>query len=153
MKHLALRKFIIFKVWIKFEYFRLPDFIKLASFWRKGIDFPIEDCLFFNFGYEKELPYTQIRVGPHEDFRITINSHGIEAPNGCSIVLISGKFLDKIDDIMQKMDDLAEQMESLPIAVFLIPTYRNSGEVNFNTYYRNDNSPPMVPFTHALFLF
>ena len=66
------------------------EFIDLVSVWRKGQDFPLEDCLFYNFGYERELPYPQILLDLDNPINITITTLGIEAPNGCSIVLIAG---------------------------------------------------------------
>ena len=69
----------------------------------------------------------------------------MDAPNGCSIVLIAGKNLERVDDIMQKMDDIAEQMAFIPVAAFLIPSEFHDN-VEVNSYHRNDYSPPMVNF-------
>ena len=66
------------------------EFIKLATLWRKGKDFPIETCIFFNFGFDRELPYPQINLNPEEELLIAINTHGLQAPNGCTVVLIAG---------------------------------------------------------------
>ena len=61
--------------------------------WSNGKKFPMEDCIFYNFGYEKEFPYPQVSLRPEDDVDITLTSHGMNAPNLCSIILIAGEFI------------------------------------------------------------
>lgn len=101
------------------------DFIRLSAVWKHGRAFPIQDCIFYNFGYDKELPYTKIDLDLEDSFPITINSHGIEAPNGCSFVLIANKYTERVDEVMRKIDDIAEQVDFVPIAAFLFSKDQN----------------------------
>ena len=79
-------KSLIFRMSVEEE----AEFIDLVSVWRQGHDFPVEDCLFYNFGYERELPYPQILLDLDDAINITINTHGMQAPTSCSIILIAG---------------------------------------------------------------
>ena len=95
------------------------EFIKLTSLWRKGIDFPIDDYLFYNFGYEKEFPYAKVDLSLEKDIDIGIKTNGMEAPSGCNIVLIAGKYVKQVDQVMKRMDDIAEQTQFVPLAAFI----------------------------------
>ena len=101
------------------------EFIKLASTWRKGHTFPIEDCLFYNFGYEKELPYAQINLNLDEEIDISLVTTDIEAPSGCSIVLIAGKYARQVDAVMKKMDGIAEAVQFVPLVTFIFDQHAN----------------------------
>ena len=78
---------------------------------RKGQAFPLEDCLFFNFGYERELPYAKIDLAWENNIDINFNTNGMEAPLGCNIVLIAGKYVKQVDVVMKRVDDIAEQTQ------------------------------------------
>ena len=95
------------------------EFIKLTSLWRKGIDFHIDDCLFYNFGYDKEFPYAKIDLSLEDNIDISIKTNGMEAPSGYSIVLIAGKYVKQVDQVMKRVDDIAEQTEFVPLAAFV----------------------------------
>ena len=95
------------------------EFMKLGSAWRKGHNFPIEDCLFYNFGYDRELPYTQINLDLEEEIDISLATRDIEAPSGCSIVLIAGKYVRQVDAVMKKIDIVAEAVQFVPLVAFI----------------------------------
>ena len=95
------------------------ELIRVASIWRKGQTFSLEDCLFYNFGYERELPYAKIDLSLKEDIDISINANGMEAPSGCNIVLIAGKYVKQVDQVMKRVDDIAEQTHFVPLAAFI----------------------------------
>ena len=114
------------------------EFIELASYWRRGHKFPIDDCLFYNFGYQGELPLTKLNLNLEEHLAISINSHGMQTPTGCSIVLIAGQNVERVDEIMKKIEDISEQVEFVPLAVFIF------GTTNIDSSFRNDYSPAMV---------
>ena len=95
------------------------EFIKLASVWKKGQAFPLEDCLFYNFGYDKEFPYVKIDLNFENDIDIVINTHGMKAPSGCSIVLIADKYVKQVDQVMKRVDNIAEQTQFVPLAAFI----------------------------------
>ena len=136
------------------------EFIKFTSIWRKGIDFHLDNCLFYSFGYDKRLPYTKIDLSLEKDIEINIKINAIEAPSGCSIVLIAGKYVNQVDAVMKRMDDIAEQTQFVPLAAFI---FDENAEINLSArfvskkmvgydyiyafYFRNDYSPTMVTFT------
>ena len=95
------------------------QFIEYVSKWRKGQDFALEDCLFYNFGYERELPYTMISLTPEDDMNIAINTKGMEVTSGCSLVLIGGKYVEQIDEVMKRVDEIVEQVQFVPLATFI----------------------------------
>ena len=101
------------------------EFIRLTSLWRKGADFHLDDCLFYSFGYDKEFPYAKIDMSLEQDIDISINTNGMEAPSGCSIVLIAGKYVKQVDQVMKRVDDIAEQTEFVPLAAFVF--YESAG--------------------------
>ena len=94
-------------------------FIRYASVWRKGQQFELDSCLFYNFGYEKDLPYTSITSNLEMDLSLSLNINGMEAPSGCSIVLIAGKYVKQVDDVMKRIDEIAEQTQFVPLAAFV----------------------------------
>ena len=53
---------------------------------------------------------------------ISLHSQGLGAPNSCSAVLVSGNFLDKLDNVMLFIKDITKQTQSVPFAVFLFRT-------------------------------
>ena len=94
------------------------EFIQIASSWRKP-NLPIEDCLFFNFGYEKHLPYAQVAMDLQQETDISFLTRDIEAPSGCFIILVAGKFLKQVDAVMKRMDDIAESNNFVPLLAFI----------------------------------
>ena len=96
------------------------EFIKLTSVWRRRENaVHLEDCLFFNFGYDKELPYAEIDLKLEEDIEINVKTSGMEAPSGCSIVLIAGKYVKQVDAVMRRVGDIAEQTQFVPLVAFV----------------------------------
>ena len=119
------------------------DFIKLISIWRKGQLLHLEDCLFYNFGYDKELPYPKIDLNLETDIDITINANGMETPTSCSVVLIAGKYAGLVNDVMKRMDDIAEQTQAVPLGAFIFEEFLTKIDPIDNSI-RNDYSPTMV---------
>lgn len=95
------------------------EFIRYASRWRKGQEFAMEDCLFYNFGYVREFPYSMISLTLEEDLDIVINTHGMEVSTGCSIVLIAGKYVQQIDQVMKRIDEIVDSVQFVPLATFI----------------------------------
>ena len=110
--------------------FRLSDndeiqFIKSISQWRTEYDPTIEDCLFYNFGYNKDFPFPQISLDTKEPVEISLKTQGVESPHSCSAVLIAGTFLDDVDNVMMFMKNVTGETNSVPFAVFLFrPWYK-----------------------------
>ena len=60
---------------------------------------------------------------------------GMNLPSSCSIVVISGKYLEIIDDVMLIVDAIAEDMDYVPLATFLIS---NSGKMSYHDLKKVD---------------
>ena len=114
----------------------------MASFWRQGTEFPVETCIFYNFGYNKDFPFPQINMDTAE-FRIAIHTRGMAPPNRCSAVLISGKYLQQVDEVMQIVESVAHPADINPFAAFL---FRQSEDekIFINSTLRKRYSPTMV---------
>ena len=119
--------FIIFKIPIITGMRSDEDlkFIEMTSVWRKGNSFHLEDCLFFNFGYDRELPYAKIDLSSQQHMNISIKTNGMESPSGCNVVLIAGKYVQHVDQVMKRMDDIAEQTQFVPLAAFIFDENAN----------------------------
>ena len=94
------------------------EFMRVASEWRRP-KFPIEDCLFFNFGYENRLPYAQVAMDLEQEVDISFLTRDIEAPSGCFIILVAGKYVKQVNDVMKRMDDIAERNDFIPLLAFI----------------------------------
>ena len=114
----------------------------MASFWRQGTEFPVETCIFYNFGYNKDFPFPQINMDTAE-FRIAIHTRGMAPPNRCTAVLISGKYLQQVDEVMQIVESVAHSADTNPFAAFL---FRQSEDekIFINSTLRKRYSPTMV---------
>ena len=62
---------------------------------------------------------------------------GMDLPSSCSIVVISGKYLEIINDVMLIVDAIAEDVDLVPLATFLIS---KSGEISYNDLKKVDIS-------------
>ena len=111
----------------------------MTSIWKKETRFSPEDCIFYNFGYEKPTPFAQISFDLESEISFSLKVKGIGAPNTCSLVLIAGKYLDKLDEVMEKVDQIVKSTESVPIAVYLFKAYKDQ-EVKLYDHKRCNNS-------------
>ena len=100
------------------------EFIELATSWKKGHEVKLETCLFYNFGYDRELPYNQLTMEPDKSYNVSLLhglKGGMEAASGaCTVVLIANECLEHVNAIMEIVDDIAEQTDWVPIAAFLL---------------------------------
>ena len=69
------------------------------------------------------------------DSSISLDTHGIEAPNLCSAVLIAGKYHDEVDEVMNVVNHIAEGTNNVPIAAFLFRTHEHQ-KININNHLR-----------------
>ena len=100
------------------------EFIKLTTKWKRGKLFSLEDCTFFNFGYDKPTPFAQIRYDTKTDISLSLYIKGMAASNTCSLVLVAGKYLDNLDKIMEKVDQITKSTGRVPIGVYLFRSYK-----------------------------
>ena len=69
------------------------------------------------------------------DISISLKTQRIGAPNACSLVLVAGKFLDQLDEVMGKVDQITKSTGTVPIAVYLFRS-SNGQEVQLQTHRR-----------------
>ena len=67
----------------------------------------------------------------------------MNCPNDCSFVIIAGKYLNMVDDVMKKVDQITEDIAHMPEVVFLLLN-EDITDVEIDTEVRNNVSPPMV---------
>ena len=54
---------------------------------------------------------------------------GMQFSRGCSSVIIAGKFLGKVNEVMRKVDNITEDMEFIPSVVFILLEEENQNIV------------------------
>ena len=64
-------------------------------------------------------------------------------PNGCSFVVIAGKYLNMVDDVMEKIDQITEDIAHMPEVAFVMLN-EDVHDVEVNISARNNISPAMV---------
>ena len=106
-------------------------------------------CFIVNFGYKETSPYPQINLSM-DVFPFNIGTYGSKSPSKCSIVLIGGKYLNNVDQIMGFVGMIAEDIEMMPYAVFLMAE-RHGQNFRFNVSFRDNMSATMyqVPATRS----
>ena len=58
-----------------------------------------QSCLILNFGYKKSFSSPEIKLSLNSDSKNILGS-----PNKCSVVVIGGKYLDRVDEVMRMVD-------------------------------------------------
>ena len=76
-----------------------------------------DGCFSLNFGYhDHNLIIPQFAMTP--EFNMKVN---FDSPNGCLIVMIGGKYLNRVGDVMEKVNSVTNDVGGRrPLAVFLI---------------------------------
>ena len=80
-------------------------------------NFQFDGCISLNFGYhENSLTIPQIAMTPESNMNLNYDS-----PIGCLIVIIGGKYLNRVGDVMEKVNAITNVVGGVrPLAVFLI---------------------------------
>ena len=115
--------------------------------WAQGLSkADLSLCTAFNFGYTGDLAMSQISLETSNDKHpnMDLGTLGMRATRRCSIVIISGKFISEIDDVMDVIKDISEDTFTMPLAVFLMEGPDPKNEMIFNISARSHNSPLMV---------
>ena len=102
-----------------------------------------DGCFSLNFGYhENSLTIPQIAMTPESNMNLNFDS-----PIGCLIVIIGGKYLNRVGDVMEKVNAITNDVGGVrPLAVFLISNKLNEDviiDVNYG-FERYKHSPVMV---------
>ena len=90
-----------------------------------------------------ELPIPQIHVTPKSQVKLSFDS-----PTRCFFVIVGGKYLSKIADVMEKVDSVRDDLGGIrPLAVFLNSNYYYEEDIIIdieNGFDRYKSSPVMV---------
>merc|ERR1711971_662472 len=78
-----------------------------------------------------------------DGLKLVSGTHGMDVPNACSIVIIAGKYLDKVDRVMSQVDRITEDIDHMPVAAFIFRD-QESDEVHFSADIRDRMSPAMI---------
>ena len=82
-------------------------------------------CFIMSFGYHGALPFPYLRmtITTH----LNVGTFGNNSPNICSIVVIGGKYLEQVDEVMRMVD----KIPWMPSAVFLMAE-KPGQDIKFN---------------------
>ena len=101
-----------------------------------------QKCLIVNFGFKNPLPFPEIKLSPDPKFHLNVGSLGLNSPSKCSIVVIGGKYLEQVDEVMRMVDKITEDIAWMPSAVFLMAE-KPGQDIKFNVSARDNMSPTM----------
>ena len=106
-------------------------------------NFQFDGCISLNFGYhENSLSIPQLAMTSESNIKLNYDS-----PIGCLIVMIGGKYLNRVGDVMEKVNAITNDVGGVrPFAVFLMNS-NIKGNVNIDVDYgfeRYKHSPVMV---------
>ena len=101
-----------------------------------------QKCFIVNFGFKNPLPFPEIKLSADPKFHLNFGSLGLNSPNKCSIVVIGGKYLEQIDEVMKMVDKITDDIVWMPSAVFLMAEKRGQ-DIKFTVSTRHRRSPTM----------
>ena len=120
------------------------NFIQNILHWQRGGNvFNGQRCFVLNFGYKESFPFPQIGLSLNSDHNLNVGTFGLKSPNKCSIVVIGGKYLEQVDEVMRMVDKITEDIAWMPYAVFLMAE-KPGQDIQFNVSTRDNMSPAMV---------
>ena len=93
------------------------DFLKDYLTWMKGPGLDQESLHLYNFGYERPLPFPSI--APDSTLSFNLKTAGLQTPSRWSLVVIGGKYLGRLQDIMSTLDRIHENTQVLPFVTWL----------------------------------
>ena len=145
------------EIMIKNPHFRMKHedritFINDILKWMEGSN-PLKDqrCFILSFGYMKPFPFPDVKLSSDFEFPKNIGTFHVQAfPNKCSIVVIGGKYLRQVDEVMRTVDKITKDRLWMPYAVFLM-TEKPGQDIKFTVSTRHRRSPTMyqVPATRS----
>ena len=102
-----------------------------------------DQCSSLNFDYHDiNLSIPQLAMTPDSKMKLNFDS-----PIGCLIVIIGGKYLNRVGDVMEKVNSVTNDVGGIrPLAVFLISNEFNEDviiDVDYG-FERYKHSPVMV---------
>ena len=146
------------EITIKNPHFRMKHedritFINDILKWMEGSN-PLKDqrCFILSFGYMKPFPFPDVKLSSDFEFPKNIGTFHVQAfPNKCSIVVIGGKYLQQVDEVMRTVDKITKDRLWMPYAVFLMTEEKPGQDIKFTVSTRHRRSPTMyqVPATRS----
>ena len=112
--------------------------------WKRGSFFQFDHCFSLNFGYmDNELPIPQFAMAPESN--MTLNSTYADAPNRCYIVMVGGKYLQRIGAVMEKVNSIDHDVgRARPLAVFIINYDKETLTIDVNHGFERLKSTPVM---------
>ena len=65
-------------------------------------------------------------------------------PTGCTVVVVGGEYIHRLDEVMKNVDEIGEEMKRIPEAVFVFLNDEKYPQNIFSTDNRHVSSPTMV---------
>ena len=109
-----------------------------------GNYFEFDNCFSLNFGYHDmglSISIPQIHITPKSKMKLSFAS-----PISCFFVIVGGKYLSKIGDVMEKVDSASDDLGGIrPLAVFIISnTNKDNIDININYGFDRFRSTPVM---------
>ena len=77
-------------------------------------------CFILNYGNKMTFALPQLRLTLDSEKILDVGTFGANSPSKCSIVVIGGKYLEQVDEVMRMVDKIIEDIAWMPSAVFLM---------------------------------
>ena len=131
------------KIFLK-SIFRLDNFYAKFLEWKMDMSFlQFETCLCLNFDYfDSNLSIPQIATTPKSELKLIF-----DFPRSCFFVIVGGKYLNKINSVMEKVDSITNDIGGTKAMAVFIISNSNRDNINIDIDYsfdRNRSAPVMV---------
>ena len=101
-----------------------------------------DQCSSLNFDYHDiNLSIPQLAMTPDSNMKLNFDS-----PIGCLIVMIGGKYLNRVGEVMEKMNSVTNDIDGRrPLAVFLIgKNHKESMNIDVDYSFDRFKSTPVM---------
>ena len=105
-------------------------------------NFHFDECFSLNFGsHDINLSIPQLAMTPESNVKLNFDS-----PIGCLIVIIGGKYLNRVGDVMEKVNSVTNDVGGRrPLAVFLISrNYKENLTIDVDYSFDRFKSTPVM---------
>ena len=108
-----------------------------------GIFFDFDHCISLNFGYhDSELSIPQIAMTQEANTKLIFDS-----PISCFFVLVGGKYLNMIGDVMEKVNSFTNDVGRIKLLAVFLLSINNKKDLTIDVKYgleRYKSAPVMV---------
>ena len=126
-------------------------FIENILRWQRRYDVLSHDrCLIMKFGHLQPFTHPSLQLTLEPGYQLNVGTLGSYSPSKCSIVVIGGKYLEQVDEVMRMVDKITEDLDWMPYAVFLMAE-KPGQAIKINVSTRGSTSPTIyqVPATRS----